>query len=305
MPMRNIISIITPSYNQGQFIAETIESVISQKGDFYIDYIIMDGGSTDNTVKILEKYENIFKNGKYPIQCQGIEFRWFSEKDKGHADAINKGFKLAKGDIVAFLNSDDLYEKDCFSEIINYFKKDNSLGILYGQAFYIDEHSELSGFYGTKDVNKYSLFERCHICQPALFMRKEVLHKVGEFNTNIGNSIDYEYWLRAFFVKKIKFLMIRKVLACSRMYNKNKTMANRQEILLEYFVLMKRYNNSCYHSRWIKTFVAEKSFVLKIFKVWLRLNDKLYDLFVGLYSKIYFMFFKNKIEKLHAKIYGQ
>jgi len=303
MNLKHIISIITPSYNQGQFIAETIESVISQKGDFFIDYIIMDGESNDNTIEIIKKYDISLKKSEYKIQCLGIEFRWFSEKDNGHADAINKGFKIAKGEIIAFLNSDDTYEQGCLETVNEVFTKNISIEIVYGQAFYINEHSELSGFYSTKDININSLFEHCYICQPALFMRKEVFHNVGEFNINIGNSIDYEYWLRAYFVKKIKFLMIRPILACSRMYNQNKTMANRTKILLEYFVMMNRYNDFSYYPYWIDTFVAERSILMKILRIWLRLNNKFYNLFLHGYSKIFILFYKNKIKKLYRKVY--
>ena len=82
--------------NHGRFIEDTIKSVLNQEGDFYIDYIIMDGGSTDNSVEIIKKNEQLLKEGKWPIKCRGIEYRWASEKDRGQSDAINKGFRVAR-----------------------------------------------------------------------------------------------------------------------------------------------------------------------------------------------------------------
>ena len=90
-------SIVTPSYNQGKYIEETIKSVISQEGDFSIDYVIADGGSTDNSVEIIKKYSKLLNDGRYPIKCNDIKFRWWSKKDRGQSDAINQGFNSTDG----------------------------------------------------------------------------------------------------------------------------------------------------------------------------------------------------------------
>src|ERR1035437_9764873 len=104
-----VISIVTPSYNQGEFLAETIESVISQEGEFHIDYIIVDGASTDTSVEIIRHYDELLNERNWSIKCCGIRFRWTSGKDKGQTDALMKGFRIAKGDVYAWLNSDDTY----------------------------------------------------------------------------------------------------------------------------------------------------------------------------------------------------
>jgi len=100
-PMSNrpptTVSIVTPSYNQGTFIRETIESVLRQEGDFNLDYIVVDGGSTDNSVDIIRRYGALVDEGKWPIRCRGIRYRWASEGDKGQSDAIIKGFGMAEG----------------------------------------------------------------------------------------------------------------------------------------------------------------------------------------------------------------
>src|SRR6266702_635663 len=104
-----VISIVTPSYNQGAFLAETIESVIGQEGDFAIDYTIVDGGSSDDSVDIIRDYEARLHNGKWPVACRGVTLRWTGERDKGQTDALMKGFRMSQGEILAWLNSDDTY----------------------------------------------------------------------------------------------------------------------------------------------------------------------------------------------------
>lgn len=114
-------SIVTPVYNGEKYIAETIESVLVQKGDFEIEYMVRDGGSTDNTILILKNYEERLKNNSWPIQCRGIKFLWASEKDGGMYDAISKGFSNATGNIFAWINADDKYLPEAFATVANIF----------------------------------------------------------------------------------------------------------------------------------------------------------------------------------------
>src|SRR4030065_830719 len=102
-----LVSVVTPSYNQGRYIEETIKSVLSQEGDFRIEYLIMDGGSTDNSVEVIKKYDRLLKEGRWPVKCLGITYSWTSEKDKGQTDAINKGFAGCTGEILNWINRDD------------------------------------------------------------------------------------------------------------------------------------------------------------------------------------------------------
>jgi len=198
------ISVVTPSFNQGIFLDETIRSVISQGGDFFIDYIIMDGGSTDDSVKIIKKYDELIKSASWKPGCRGIEFRWVSEKDKGQTHAINKGFRIAKGQIVSWINSDDLYCDKAFSLIIDHFARHPADDFVFGDGDVIDEHGNLQWEWLSRPYN-FSLLKSYHflwndftnyIMQQATFWRTNVFQKIGYLNESFHYAMDVEYWLR-------------------------------------------------------------------------------------------------------------
>lgn len=182
------ISVITPSFNQGQFIKETIDSILNSEYD-NIEYIVMDGGSTDNTIEILKSY--------------GDKIIWKSEKDKGQTDAINKGLKIATGNIICFLNSDDYYMSDTISYVMKYFAQNPDVYWLSGDYKIVDESgNEIQGF-----VKSYKNFLKKlplkptlkvvnYIIQPSTFWRREVFESVGEFDESLNYTMDYDYWLR-------------------------------------------------------------------------------------------------------------
>ncbi|MBN1833583.1 MAG: glycosyltransferase [Deltaproteobacteria bacterium] len=252
---KTIFSIVTPSFNQGQFIQETIQSVLSQEGDFYIDYTIVDGGSDDESVEIIEKYEKFLKNDceieennglKYFVnkerdfawnRCLGISYRWKSEKDEGQSDAINKGLKTACGDIFSFINSDDVYCPHALSRIagVNWRNKD----FVYGNGMWFDENGNDLISYPTYKPTKYSFYYQCTLCQPTVFFRNGVFRKLGEFSLEYM-SFDYEYWLRALF-QGHKFSFVNSILAKSRMYQQNKTLSGQQTVHNEVQELKRKY----------------------------------------------------------------
>ena len=189
-------SIITPSYNQGKFLGQTIESVISQEGDFAVEYIIADGGSTDNSIEIIKKYDKLAKNKK-------INYIWWSRKDKGQSDAINQGLKKASGDVVAWLNSDDYYLNGVFQKVLKEFKKNPDKIWLAGYCHIInDKNQEIQKYiteYKNWWLNHYSynkLLITNFIRQPATFWRKDIIKTIGLLNENLNYSMDYDYWLR-------------------------------------------------------------------------------------------------------------
>ena len=182
------ISIITPSYNQVAFIERTIQSILSQNYSD-LEYIVIDGGSTDGTVEILKKYSD--------------KIIWKSEKDRGQSDAINKGLRMATGNIVAYLNSDDTYELGALQKVNDYFQENNQAKWVYGKCKIINENDQEIRrpitWYKNLLLKNYSyskLLSENFISQPAVFWRRELLDKIGFFNEDEHLCMDYEYWLR-------------------------------------------------------------------------------------------------------------
>ena len=204
------ISVVTPSYNQAQFIERTIQSVLDQNVPS-LEYMVVDGASTDDTLNILKKYEN--------------RLRWVSEKDSGQTEAVNKGIQWTNGDIIGWLNSDDIYYPGTLSAVMRLFEEFPQVNVVYGEADHIDESDQLIEAYYTEDWNYERLKEVCFLCQPAVFFRRSLLEQVGLLDTNLKYCMDYEYWLRL--GAKVPFVRIEKKLAGSRMYRENKTLGER------------------------------------------------------------------------------
>lgn len=182
-------SIVIPSYEQAEFIERTLKSILEQKGNFEIECLVMDGGSKDGTVDILKKYED--------------QIIWVSEPDKGQSDAINKGFKRATGDIIAYLNSDDTYEPGAFAKVADFFEKHPDTIWAYGKAHIIDINDKRIRkwitWYKNFLLRKYSynkLLAENFISQPATFLRRQVLDEIGYIDVTHHLVMDYEYWLR-------------------------------------------------------------------------------------------------------------
>lgn len=217
------ISVITPSLNQGSFLPETIESVISQEGDFLIDYIIMDGGSTDNSVEIIRRYDALLKQGKWPINCRGITFRWVSEKDRGQTDALVKGFRQATGTILAWLNSDDTYLPGALQAAADFFRGNPETGLMYGDAHYCDTAGDVIGRYRTDsfDLDKLAWFN--FICQPSALFRKEAFEAVGGLDETLRFAMDYDLWIRI--SRRFPCRYLPRVLSTYRLHETSKTIS--------------------------------------------------------------------------------
>jgi glycosyltransferase involved in cell wall biosynthesis len=251
-----VISIVTPSYNQGQFIGETIRSVLSQEGTFYIDYIIMDGLSTDASLSIIERHERVLRKSSQRLEkqglefcvdkeqgselnrCKGISYRWTSKKDGGQAHAINAGLKLAVGSVCAYINSDDLYYPGAFDYVARCQWADTDF--LYGKGMWISETGGNILPYPTLKPSKRSFYYECTLCQPAVFIKKGVVDDIGLFSTAYDFIFDYEYWLRALFKRK-KFVFANRLLAKSRMHFGNKSLSNTERADREKTALLGRY----------------------------------------------------------------
>ncbi|MDC1068229.1 glycosyltransferase family 2 protein [Candidatus Kapabacteria bacterium] len=210
------ISVITPSYNQGNFISETIESVLNQNWD-NLEYIIMDGGSTDNTLEIIKKYDKDNPN----------KIIWKSEKDRGQSHAINKGFELATGDIVCWLNSDDYFPKDTLKKVAAKFEDNPNSKWLTGDYIIIDANgNEIQNF-----VKKYknllkllpkklTLSIANYVNQPSTFWRKDIIDEIGLINEDLNYTMDYEYWIRI--IQKYDPLIVKDALSVFRIHGESK-----------------------------------------------------------------------------------
>ena len=188
-----LISIVTPSYNQDRFIEETIRSVLAQ--DYpHIEYAVVDGGSTDNTVSIIRKYEDQLS-------------WWVSEKDQGQTDAINKGFARTKGDILAWINSDDTYEPRAFTAAVKYFREHPNVGMIYGDCNYINESGSVIGKFNSAQTS-YRLLRQgyTHIPQQTMFLRADLWKQVGPLDPSFYFAMDYDLWTRIAVRAPIKYI---------------------------------------------------------------------------------------------------
>lgn len=222
-----LVTVVTPSYNQGRFIEQTIESVLSQ--DYSpIEYMVFDGGSTDETLKILKKY--------------GDRFYWVSEKDQGQSDAINKGWRRARGEILAWLNSDDVYLPGAVSKAVAFLESHPETGAVYGEGYHTEEDGRIIERYLTEPYNWERLKETCFICQPTVFIRRAVLKEVGFLDQNLQYCMDYDLWFRI--AMKYSLGYLPKYLACTRFYRETKTLGQRFQVHREILKVVYRHHQS-------------------------------------------------------------
>jgi glycosyltransferase involved in cell wall biosynthesis len=221
-----LVTIVTPSFNQGRFIRETIESVLAQ--DYpNIEYMVVDGCSRDETLDILKEY--------------GERICWISEKDNGQTEAINKGWKMGNGQIFAWLNSDDTYLPGAVTNAVAFLKANPNAMLVYGEGWHIKEDGEIIERYPTEPFNLLRLAETCYICQPTVFLRKKLLDEIGYLDESLNYCMDYDLWIRA--AKRYPLSYIDKYLAKSRLYAATKTISQQVDVCREVMETMHRHFN--------------------------------------------------------------
>jgi len=227
------ISIVTPSYNQAHFIERTIESVLEQRGDFELEYLVMDGGSTDGALEILERYSD--------------RLQYFSEKDQGPTDAIAKGFRAATGDVIGWLNSDDLYCDGALQRVTEAFAAAPAARWLCGKCRIINsegrECRKAITCYKNWWLRRYSLRKLLivnFISQPAVFFRRELIQEIGAPDRECEIAFDYAYWMRI--ATRHDPLIVDEYLACFRAHQESLSGANTVQQFREECKLAVKYN---------------------------------------------------------------
>ena len=205
-----LVSIITPSFNQARYLEATIESVLLQNYP-RLEYSIVDGGSTDGSLEIIRKYE-------------GRLAWWVSEKDQGQTDAINKGFAHARGDVLAWINSDDTYEPSAISSAVEFLQDHLEIGLVYGDANYINEDDRVIGRFPAAQTDLVRLRRGyVHIPQQAAFLRADLWRAVGPLDPSFYFAMDYDLWVRLAARSQVKY--IPQTWANFRLHTTGKTIA--------------------------------------------------------------------------------
>ncbi|MDW8325823.1 MAG: glycosyltransferase family 2 protein [Anaerolineales bacterium] len=220
------LSIITPSFNQAQFLEATLRSVLDQ-GYPNLEYIVIDGGSTDGSVEIIRRYADRLAY-------------WVSEKDNGQSDAINKGLACASGEIVAWLNSDDTYLPGAFEAQVGYLCAHPEVDVVYGDCVYTDAggaalYTALGRPFSLVDLLKFTIPR-----QPTVFLRRAAIERGGGLDHTFQYAMDAEYWLRLH-VTGVRFAYNPKTIATYRLHGSSKTVAGVRQMHLECERLIERY----------------------------------------------------------------
>jgi len=245
------ISIVTPSYNQAEFLEKTIASVWTQKGLFDLEHIIVDGGSTDGSIEIIKNYDNLFRTRHYGFDCKSFKFMWWSGRDKGQSHALNQGFARSTGGILGWLNSDDTFFNSRSLAAIHDAFLEQKADVVIGNAHLITANDQIlnagcllnsldnSGF---QDRLK-SLFNNNFIIQPSCLFKRSIWegYKIDE---EYHYVMDWVLWLNAY-LGGYRFHKINKYIATSRIHQGAKTVAGGITKYDEALSIFRKHNIWC------------------------------------------------------------
>lgn len=226
------LSIITPSFQQAQWLPTTIQSVLEQNYQD-LEYIVIDGGSKDGSAQIIDSYS---KHLAY----------WVSEADQGQSDAINKGFKKATGDVVAWINSDDYYYPNVFNKVMQIFNNNPHLVMIYGNCSFVDENGKFIRYFTeVKDFNPLVLRNYSdYIMQPTTFFKRSALQEVGYLDESLHYGMDWDLWCKFATRYPEQILYIRDLIAVNREYKNTKTSTGSKVRLKELKIINNRHKTT-------------------------------------------------------------
>jgi glycosyltransferase involved in cell wall biosynthesis len=245
------LSIVTPSFNGRRYLGQTSRSILTQAGDFDLEWVVVDGGSTDGTAEFLRSLD------------ADPRVRWTSEKDRGQSDAINKGMATAAGDVVAWLNADDLYTPGALGAVATAFAENPGAQWLTGRCEIIDAEGRVIRpsvtRYKERSLRRYAyraLLRENFISQPAVFWRRDFGARVGSLDESLHYTMDYDLWLRM--GRAAPPLFLDRVLAQFRLHETSKTGQVNREQFDEQYRVAGRYFGDDRASRWVHRLNVEK-----------------------------------------------
>ncbi|OPY25912.1 MAG: Glycosyltransferase AglE [Methanocella sp. PtaU1.Bin125] len=218
------VSIVTPSFNQAPFLETTIRSVVEQ--DYPdIEYVVVDGGSTDGSQEIIKRY------------ADRIAF-WVSERDNGQSDAINKGFRKCTGDIVAWINSDDVYVEGAIPLVARYFAEHPDVDMVHGDIDFIDGRGKFISKVKTADFTLPELLVTNRVSQPSVFWRRKLFDEIGYLDESFHYVMDYDFWIRVAMKHKVRH--VGATVAQFRLHDTSKTISSNDLFLAEILIIIDR-----------------------------------------------------------------
>lgn len=253
----NVVSIVTPSFNQAHFLEETIQSVLSQNYP-QIEYMIVDGGSTDGSVEIINHYQDRLA-------------WWVSEPDRGQTDAINKGFARAHGEILAWINSDDTYQPGAIAEAVNFLETYPEVGMVYGDANLVDGSGMILGKFPARQTDYRQLRGGyVHIPQQAAFFRSDLWRRVGPLDPSFYFAMDYDLWVRLAKITTLKYLP--RLWANFRLHGQGKSVASDDRCYPEMLRVHYREGGGRFSRLYLKAAIRPwiYSWMPMRIKIWLR-----------------------------------
>ena len=242
-----LVTVVMPSFNQAGFIERSVRSVLAEQGVSW-ELIIMDGGSSDGTQTLLHRLAQ---------EADG-RLHWISEADRGPAHAVNKAMALARGSVVGWLNSDDVYLPGAIERAVQALDAHPEWLMVYGHGQHIDTCDQVIGNYPTygPDTPIQVFADGCFICQPTVFFRKTMVDILGGLDEKLKTAFDFEWWLRLFtrYPKRVGF--VDAVQAGSRLHGAGLTLGQRETVIREGMQLVTRYLGAC-PLHWFKTYMNE------------------------------------------------